>query len=362
MMILVSKPSLPPLEKYLRLLEDIWGTHWISNFSKYSQELEKKISKYLGANNVRLTSSGDTGLIIAIASLNFEKGSEVIVPSFTFNSTVNSVVWNGLVPVFADINPKTLALDPREVAKKINKKTKAILATNVFGNPCDYEALGTAAKKNKLKLIIDSAAAYGSFYKGQKVGAIADVEVFSLSGTKITTSAEGGFIVTKHKYLLKMIDSIRNYGITRNYNSAYLGLNGKISEFNAALGCLTITNITQNIKKRQRLVKKYKELLTVVKEIEFQQVEKGNMTNNTNFCILVSKRDLLVNHLTKRGIQTKIYYRPVHLMSYYKKSFIKLPKTEEVYKKIICLPIFNDMKGEEVEFICKEIKKFYNYD
>lgn len=360
MKIPISKPSLPQLKYYMRHLEQIWTGHHLSNFSKFSRNLEENIASYLQTKNVRAVSSGDLGLIIGLASLCLEKNSEIIVPSFTFNSTVNAIAWNGLVPIFADINPRTLTLDSKDLSQKITKKTKAIVATNVFGNPCDYSSIAKIAKKNSLVFVTDSASAYGSIYRGKKVGTIADIEIFSLSGTKIVTSAEGGFIVAKNKNVLSIVDSIRNYGITKDYNSSYLGINGKISELNAALGCLTVSQVDKEMKKRETLVTAYKKQLSKIKELDFQEISEGNTANNTTFCIFASKRNQLASYLTQHGIQTKIYFRPIHTTSFYKRGDA-LPNTASVWKKILCLPLFSDMKLNEVNFICQAIKSFYKY-
>src|SRR3989338_7489704 len=254
------KPSLPPLPAYTKNLEHIWETKMISNFSFYSSKMEQIIASYLNIDpeHVIVISSADTGLLISISILNIPQNSEIILPSFTFNSTANVVVWNRMIPVFADINKQTLNMDPIDVKKKITGKTKAILATHVFGNPCDINSLRKIAKENNCYLLFDAAHAYGAKYRKNKVGSLADIEVFSFSGTKLATSAEGGVIVTRNKILAQRARMARNFGFTDDYNSQILGLNGKISEFNAALGYLTLPHIDSYVEKRNKVASIYR--------------------------------------------------------------------------------------------------------
>jgi len=244
--------------------------------------------------------------------------------------------------------------------KKITKKTKAILVTHIFGNPCDIKGLRKIAKQAGIYLIFDAAHAYGSKYKGKKIGTLADIEVFSFSGTKVVTSAEGGMIVSKTKDSADKARCIRNYGFVDNYQSQALGLNGKISEFNAVLGCLTLPNIDKYVNKRNKMAIMYKKKLRNVGDIRFQFIEKGNVSTYKDFCILTTKRDSLSLYLAKKGIQTKKYFSPIHKMPYFYKEGVDLPITNSVSGQSLCLPMYNEMSKKELNYVCEAVLNYYN--
>ncbi len=356
----LCRPSLPKIDKYKSLLNRIWETGMITNFSYYAQAMEKEIAKFTGAKNVATTSSCDAGLLIALYVLNLPKGSEVILSSYTFNSTPNSLIWNGLKPVFADIDLETFCLDPDDVKKKITKKTKVIIGTHVFGNPCDVDSLREIAKSNGIILMFDAAQAYGSSYKGRRVGTLGDIEVFSFSGTKTVISAEGGAILTRNKNLMPKILLSRNYGFSENYNSQELGINSKISEFNAALGYLSLKEVKMSLKRRNEIAKYYMTHLKGVGDIRFQKVESGNISTFKDFCILTDKRDRLSQYLNKNGVETRNYFFPIHQSDYFKKFATKLPNTEYVGTRCLCIPIYNEINKKQLDYVIHNIKTFFN--
>lgn len=358
----VCKPSFPELGVYEKQLKRIWESKMLSNFAFYSSKLETIAQDYLGTKNVISVTNGDMGLIISLSILDLPKNSEVIIPSFTFNSTANAVMWNGLKPVFADIDKDTFCLNTEDVRRKVTEKTKVILATHIFGNACDADQLQKICKEYGLKLIFDSAHGYGSSYKRRKVGTLGDIEIFSLSGTKVVTSAEGGLITTNDKALADKLRLARSYGFGGDYNSQILGMNGKMSELNAALGCLNLVKIDKYVILRNKLVEKYRQELQEVGDIEFQEIPEQNISTHKDFAILTADRDRLFEYLHKKGIQTKKYFYPIHLMTYYAKYRTRLPVTEDVCKKILCLPIYNDLTNDDFNKIVNTIKKFYNYE
>lgn len=356
----IYKPYLPKKEAYFAKINRIWKDRMLSNFHKNAQQMEKLISKYLRTNNVFIVSGADIGLIISLSVLNLKAGDEVIVSSYTFNSTANSILWNGLTPVFADIDRNTLTIDPNDVERKITPKTRAIIGTHVFGNPCKVEELRNIANKFSLHLLFDAAASFGSCYKNKKAGTLGDIEVMSFSGTKVISSAEGGVIVVRDAKLLKRVIMARNYGFIGNYNTGRIGINGKISEFNAALGCLNLPKINTWVSKRNRIAKKYINLLKNVGDISFQQIEKDCISTYNDFVILTEKSNSLQNYLSKAGVQTIKYFFPIHRMDLYQKYYKTLPVTDEIYNNCLCLPIYNEIREEEVEFVAKTIKKYFS--
>lgn len=355
----LSRPHLPEINEYKKLLDRLWKTRWITNFGFYAKAMEKEASKFLKTENVAVVSSCDLGLLIALQSLKLKKGDEVILSPFTFNSTANSVLWNNLKPVFADIDAETWCLDAKDVQKKITKKTRVVIGTHVFGNPCDVKELRKVIGKRKIVLMFDSAQAYGSVYKGLRVGALGDIEVFSFSGTKTVISAEGGMIVTKIKSLMPLIRLIRNYGFSYNYNTQILGINGKISEFNAALGYLSMKDVKNSLKVRNKIAQYYIKKLKGVGDIKFQKIEKGNLSTYKDFCILTAKRDELSKFLWEKRIETRKYFFPIYKTDYFKKFFKPLKNIESISKQNICIPIFNDISKTQLDYVIAAIKNFY---
>ena len=249
-MIPITRPALPPLAEYVRLLERIWSTKMLSNFAEHTAALEAMATEYLGAACVLTVSSGDVALILAMRALQLPPRTRVLVPSFTFNSTVNAILWNDLRPVFVDIDPDTLNVDPADVERKIDG-AGAILATHVFGNPAAVDELARIAGGAGARLIFDAAHGYGTLRNGRHVGTFGDAEVFSLSGTKPVTSAEGGLFATSNPELAERFRYLRAYGFQYDYHSRYVGLNGKLSELHAALGLLTVARIEDALAARR---------------------------------------------------------------------------------------------------------------
>ncbi len=354
----VCRPSLPDFDQYVEGLKRIWKSKYLSNFAYYANKYEELGKKYLGVKYVRVLGNADVGLILGLSILDLKPGEEIILPSFTFNSTANAIRWNHLKPVFADIDKDSWCIDPKDIEKKITNKTKVILATHVFGNPCRVKELRKICNKHGLTLMFDSAHGYGSLYQGKKVGTLGDIEVFSFSGTKVVTSAEGGLMTTNKKELYDKMTMARNYGFIDNYNSVRGGANGKISELNALLGCLALPKNENELVKRQKIAQKYREELADVGDIGFQKIEKEDKSTFKDFGITTNLRDELAAKLEGKKIQTKKYFRPIHLMDWYRDG-TKLPVTEEIANKCLCLPIFNEMMIEDLNTVIKTIKNFY---
>ncbi|MDO8666746.1 MAG: DegT/DnrJ/EryC1/StrS family aminotransferase [Gemmatimonadales bacterium] len=353
------RPELPPLEKYVELLRDIWDSRLLSNFGKYAQLFESRAQRQVGTPRVRSVANADIGLVIALAALDLPEGGEAIVPSFTFNSTVNAIVWNRLTPVFADIDPATFNLDPAEVERLIGPRTVVVAGTHVFGNPCDADAIRAAARG--LPVVYDAAHAFGSRYRGRAVGTLGDLEVFSFSGTKLVTSAEGGLVAASRDDLVRRVEYLRAYGFQGDYESHLVGVNGKISELNAALGALTVEMVEAAVDKRHALAAGYREQLGEVAEAGFQLVDPRDRSTHKDFAIVCRRdRDGLERRLAAAEIQTKRYFRPAHTMrAYARYARDPLPRTEDLYRRILCLPIFNELPLEDVGLIAGLVREHF---
>jgi len=358
-MIPITRPALPPLDEYVASLERIWSSRMLSNFAEYAAALESMAADYLGARYVLSVSSGDIGLILALRSLQLPPRTKVLVPSFTFNSTVNAILWNELTPVFVDIDADTLCVDPAEVARRIDG-AGALLATHVFGNPAQVAELARLVGGAGARLVFDAAHGYGSRSGERHVGTFGEAEVFSLSGTKLVTSAEGGLLATSNPEIAERFRYLRAYGFQHDYNSRFVGLNGKMSELHAALGLLTLARVEEAVAVRQALVDRYRARLAALPGVSFQHVAASDRSTYKDFAVLFAsgeQRYLAEAALTAAGVQTKRYFRPCHRMEAYRTwSHRPLPVTESTYLRILCLPIFEDLAPEQVDFVCDTIE------
>ncbi len=361
----VAQPTLPEYAAIDVKFRDIFNSRMLSNFSKYSSELEVKIQALTTTKGVLTFPNATSALMLALKMMDLS--GEVILPSFTFSATGHAVLWNGLTPVFADIDPKTFNLDPDDVEKKINDRTSAIIGVHIFGNPCNVERLESIAAKHGIKLIFDSAHALGSRRNGVVIGSYGDIECFSLSGTKVITSAEGGIVTSNKAQLIERMRLGRNYGAGDDYNCHYLGMNGKMSEFHAAIAIESLSLLDSSIRNRNRLVSIYQSRLSEIPGIYFQHIAESDLSTYKDFGIIINEhefgmnRDKLIAKLRKKGIHTKRYfYPPLHEMPVYKGFRVKnLKHTKYVADNIICLPIYSHMKIDTVEKICYTIYRIW---
>jgi dTDP-4-amino-4,6-dideoxygalactose transaminase len=358
----ITRPELPPLEQYTALLEEVWSSRMLSNFGPFAQRLEVMTTEYLGVDS-RVVVSGDIGLTLTIAALGLPKGASCLVPSFTFNSTINAALWNGLRPVFVDIDPETLNMDATDARRAAAEAGDARLtiATHVFGNPADADALRGVADEFGMRLIFDAAHGYGAIRDGAHVGQLGDAEVFSLSGTKPVTSAEGGLISSRDPELLDRIRLLRGYGFLGDYNSRLVGLNGKMSEFHAALGLLTMRRVEDALAIRHGHVRRYHQALAGIPGIAYQQVRPDDRSTYKDFALLFddeTRRNHVEASLAAAGIQTKRYFKPCHQMDAFRIYGTRpLPVTEAIYGRILCIPLFEALTGGEIEMIGEAIRR-----
>lgn len=363
----VAQPTLPEYPLLDSKFREIAKSLMLSNFARYSTELEMEVESLLKVGKALSFPNATSALMLALKA--FDLKGEVILPSFTFSATGHAVIWNGLTPVFADIRPDTFNIDPKDVERKITPKTSAIIGVHCFGCPADIDALETIAKKHKLKLIFDSAHALGSKYKGKPIGGFGDVELFSLSGTKVVTSAEGGIATSNDKIFMQKMHLGRNYGAASDYNCEYIGLNGKMSEFHAAIALESMALIDEMVEKRLRLAQVYKKRLSEIPGIGFQYVPDYCVTTFKDYAVLIdpvkfgAHRDELVAALSGENIHSKKYFFPQHRMTAYKSinhRAERLEITEQVADNIICLPMYSHMSEDTLEKVCFAVYRFHN--
>ena len=355
----IARPQLPDRDRFMDLVADLYDSRMLSNFGKYAQLLEERAATAIDHPTPRCVSSCDIGLVLAWRALGCRRG-EVIVPSFTFCSTVNALTWNNLRPVFADIDPLTLCLDPDEVQRLITPNTVGIAATHTYGCPAPIAELEQIARNHSLKLVLDAAHGLGASYRGRGLGAFGDAGVFSLSGTKLVTSGEGGLAVFRDPEATRRFERLRCYGFVADYDCHDAGLNGKLSELNAGLGWLSLELLDEAAAHRREQVRLYGNELSDCGEIKFQHVPDDCVHGYKDFAILFERpeqRAAAEESLGAHGVQTKRYFLPVHRMkAYTANAAARLPVTDDVYERVICLPIFHDLRPHQIRAICRIVR------
>ena len=360
----IMRPWLPDFAEMEPLFREVVDNGLITN-GKYVAAFEERVAHYLGVKHCVAVSSGTLGLVLALRALDLE--GEVILPSFTFTATAHAVEWNGLTPVLVDCDPLTFNIDVDQVESHITQNTAAIIAVHMFGNPADVDRLGALARKHNLRLMYDAAHALGSRYRGRALGGHGDVEVYSLSPTKIVTTGEGGLIVTNDVALAERCRLARNQGVDSEYDCHLLGLNARMSEFHGIVGLKSMDLVDAAVEKKIALVEYYRPMLEEFPGVRLQTLTDATVRSTyKDFNIVVEpedfgmNRDALANALGERGIATKKYYSPpVHLQTAYRHLGEKfagtLPVTEYVSANTLTLPLFPQMTHGEVERVCQAI-------
>ncbi len=323
------------------------------------EEFEKLISEYVGVKHAVAVSSGTTGLHILVKALGIEEGDEVLIPSFTFAASVNVILYERAIPVFVDIEKETYNLDPEDLERKITKKTKAIMAVDVFGHPAEWDEILRIADKYNLKVIDDSCEALGAEYKGKKIGQFGDCACFAFYPNKQITTGEGGIIVTNNKKIAKIARSLRNQG--RGEMGAWLyherlGYNYRMDEMSAALGVSQLKRIESFLQKRERVANMYTEKLKNYSWVKTPVVKPYVRMSWFVYVITLEDgldRDKVIEEMERRGIPARGYFSPIHLQPYIKEMFKTkegiLPITENISKRTLALPFHNNLKEEEID-------------
>ncbi|UAY55462.1 DegT/DnrJ/EryC1/StrS family aminotransferase [Arachidicoccus terrestris] len=359
-MIPVSKPFLPPQSEYNSYLNGIWNRQWLTNMGPLASELEIKLKEFLKLDHLLFVSNGTIALQMAIKALNLR--GEIITTPFSFVATTSCIVWENCTPVFVDIDPKSLNIDAGKIEDSITENTSAILATHVYGNPCDVDQIEKIAKKYNIKVIYDAAHAFGVMLRGKSIFEYGDISTCSLHATKLYHSGEGGLIITKNKDILKKLSYIRNFGFNGPEDFAELGINGKNSEFHAAMGLSNLPYVNEIIDKRRFLTERYMKNLQNVKGV----IPIWNLDASKNYAyfpIVFETEDLLlacVDKLKKNEIYARRYFYPSLSSSlpYVDKKDLSI--TEDVAKRVACLPLYFDLSREEVDLICRLILRIQN--
>jgi perosamine synthetase len=332
-----------------------------------AREFEELMANYIGVKYAVAVNSGTSALHILVRALGIGSGEEVLVPSFTFSASVNAILYERATPVFVDIEPETYNLDPDDLEGKITKRTKAIMAVDVFGHPAEWDRILEIADKYNLKIIDDSCEALGAEYKGKKVGQFGDCACFAFYPNKQMTTGEGGIIVTNNPSIAKLARSLRNQG--REEMGSWLeherlGYNYRMDEMSAALGVSQLKKLEIFLEKRERVARMYTEKLKDLSWVRPPAVKSYVRMSWFVYVITLEKgldRDIVIRELEKEGIPARGYFSPIHLQPYIRKEFGykggELPITEDISKRTLALPFHNNLKGEEVEEVVETLKR-----
>ncbi len=338
---------------------------WVMQGEKV-ELLEKKISSYVGTKFAVAVSSGTAALHLSLLSLGIKEGDEVIVPSFSFIASANSVLYIGATPIFADIDPKTYNIDPKDIERKITKKTKAIMAVHQVGLPADIEGVLSIAKKNNLLVIEDAACSLGATYKGKQTGSFGDIACFSFHPRKSITTGEGGIIVTNYPKVYELLMSLRSHGVVKKGNDATypnLGYNFRMTDIHAAIGIAQSKKLAYSLAKRKEIAEKYNHSFSNSKDIIIPFTPVNYTHTYQSYLVRIkngkTKRDIVIKKLEEKGISSRGSVMAIHREPLYTKLFgkISLPITERASDEGLIIPLYVQMTEEEQEFVMKTLRE-----
>ncbi len=355
-MINVTKTFLPPFDEYSDVLKRAWNKGWITNNGELVQELEQRLKEYLGVKHLFFTTNGTVVLQMALKALEINK--EVITTPFSYVATTNCLLWEGCTPVFADIDPVTFCIDPNKIEKLITTDTQAILATHVYGIPCDVEVIDKIATKYKLSVIYDGAHAFGTSYKGRALLSFGDISTCSFHATKLFHTVEGGCIITDNDDTARRLLLYRQFGhIGDDYFS--VGINAKNSEFHAAMGVVNLRYTPQILQRRRLLFHLYKSEFL---ETPLQLVVTDDATtvyNHSYFPVVfetAAQCSRVIEALKAHGIIPRRYFYPSLSTLEFLTKTQHTPLSDDIAMRVVCLPLFHELEEADVHRIATIVK------
>jgi dTDP-4-amino-4,6-dideoxygalactose transaminase len=359
-MIPVTKPFLPPREKYNTYVNGIWSRNWLTNNGPLVNELELKLKEYLTLNHLLFLTNGTIAIQIAIKALGLK--GKIITTPFSYVATTSSIVWENCEPVFADIDAETMNIDPAQIEKLIDGDTTAILATHCFGNACNIDAIDAIAKKHKLKVIYDAAHCFGTTYQGKSIFGFGDVSTTSFHSTKLFHTIEGGAVMTQDPELLKRMAFMRNFGHDGPEKFNGVGINGKNSEFHAAMGLCNLQYIAEILERRKTQSLYYNQALRNL-DVAHLKIQKGCGFNFAYYPVVFKTHDHAVkakNALERDEIFPRRYFSPsLSALDYIKPG--NTPVSDSIASRILCLPLYHDLSQEEQDMIARILLRAQNY-
>lgn len=354
-MINVTQTFVPPIEEYTAILQEAFDNKWLTNRGVLVKRLEEKLKDYLGVRNLTMTTNGTLPIQIAIKAMGL--CGEIITTPFSYVATVSSIVWENCNPVFVDIHPEYLTIDEEKIEEKITEKTSAILATHVFGNPCHVERIEEIAKKHHLKVIYDAAHCFGVKYKGQSIFNFGDVSTCSFHATKIFHTGEGGCWITNNDDLQAKLFYHHNFGHKSQEEFHGLGINAKASELQAAMGLAVFNHLEEIYENRKKAVALYIELLCDT-NLQLLKLREGTEWNYHYFPVIFESEEQLL-HIKQKMNENNIFPRRYFYPSLNKLPYVDREKceiSEDISKRILCLPLSAAITSDEIEKIANYIK------
>jgi perosamine synthetase len=360
-------------EADIQAVVDVLRSDWLTTGPKIN-EFEHAFACHVGAEHAVAVTNGTAALHAAMYALNIGPGDEVIVPSITFVATANAVVYQGATPVFVDVDPSSLLIDPRRIEEKITNKTKAIIAVDYAGHPCDYDVLRDIAKRCSLHLIDDACHALGGSYRGRPVGSLADLNTFSLHPVKPITTGEGGVVTTDNAELAARMRLFRNHGIATDhrqreamgswfYEMTDLGYNYRLTDFQCALGLTQLNKLAGWVIRRREIAARYDAAFIDMPSVRTLTVRSDVVHAYHLYVVRLCgiDRETVFNGLRAEGIGVNVHYIPVHLHPFYQQRFGTspglCPVAEQAYNEIITLPVFPGMRDDMVDSVIEAVKK-----
>lgn len=361
--IYVTEPHLPPLEEFIPYLETIWESKRLTNSGPFHEQLEKELTEYLGVEHISLFANGTLALVTALQALRIT--GEVITTPYTFAATAHSLLWNDIKPVFVDVDPNTCNLDPDRIEEAITPATTAILPVHCYGIPCDHERIQRIADIYGLKVIYDAAHAFGVRENGSSILNYGDLSILSFHATKVFNTFEGGAIISHDAKTKQRIDYLKNFGFADEVTVVAPGINGKMSEVNAAMGLLQLKHIDKALKARAKIYTRYQEAFSRISTLQLH-TPTPKLKWNHAYCPLFVKnghpmnRDKLYEKLKLQGINGRRYFYPlVSSFPMYRGTLNthvhNLPNSTEIAQRVICLPISPSLSTVDQERVIDSV-------
>ncbi|TXK49867.1 DegT/DnrJ/EryC1/StrS family aminotransferase [Pontibacter qinzhouensis] len=359
-MINVTKPFLPPREDYDHYINGIWSRGWLTNNGPLVNELELKLKEYFDVPHLFYVSNGTIALQIAIKALGLT--GEIITTPFSYVATTSSIVWEGCIPVFVDIHPETLNIDPSLIEAAITPDTTAILATHVYGNPCDVEAIEKIAAKHSLKVIYDGAHAFGTTYNGKSIFHFGDIGTLSFHATKLFHTIEGGAIITQNATIAKEIAHMRNFGHEGPEKFFNVGINGKNSEFHAAMGLCNLKYVAKILEERKALSARYDYMLRALRVGRPLIQQKADFNHAYYAIIFESEKSLLdaIEALQGVYVYPRRYFYPSLENLHYVRQEQSVVVSDDISRRVLCLPLYHTLSYEEIDMISRALLRAQN--
>ena len=360
-MIPVVKPFLPQKNEFDELLSQVWERCWLTNNGPLVNALELNIKDHLGVDHLLFVTNGTIALQIAIKVLDLK--GEIITTPFSYVATTSSIVWEGCTPIFVDLDANSWNIDAKKIEEAVTPQTSAILATHVYGNPCDIETIENVAAKYNLKVIYDAAHCFGTKYKGQSVLNYGDISTISFHATKLFHTVEGGAVITKDPSILKSMSYLRNFGHDGPLKFSGVGINGKNSEFHAAMGLANLKYI-DNILARRKTVHQWYDTWLDNTNIKKPLLAENAQYNYSYYPVLFESEEqceAVFEALEKEKIYAKRYFYPLLSDLEYVENSNDLPVATDIVKRVLCLPLYFELSRQEVDMICRVILRILKY-